>query len=79
MKKSRALTDADWLAACDWMEQNWTPDVDVRSTEIAQQFGLDQGDVKLFCWLNSLTPDEAKPCFRRGRVLWDKAVDAAAG
>lgn len=71
--EGKTMDDSEWIAACDWMDRNWNRELQIRTWEIAKEVGLDQRDVKLFCWFMSKTPDEAERYFRRGRINWDKA------
>jgi hypothetical protein len=41
-----------------------------KTSEIANELGLEQGDIGLFCLLNDVTPDQAKFHFQR-QEKWD--------
>ena len=36
-----------------------------KTSEIAEELGLEQGDIGLFCLLNDVTPEQAKVHFQR--------------
>jgi len=41
-----------------------------KTSEIAEELGLEQGEIGLFCLLHGMTPEQAKVHFQR-RKKWD--------